>query len=556
MSTDYADLLQSGKWRDLDDQAKQSLLTRLTERAAQLGHVIHELESPGLMAVTYEPHTQVQRDHLRLIDAALVNVFDTPNARQIITMPPQSGKSWRTSRWFPAWWETRRPTDNIVVGSYAQGLAATHTSACRDIILQHGHKHGLYIRKDTASKSDWRLTTGGSVRARGVKSGLTGYPFDLGIIDDPYADRAEADSVTIRDNVWNWYSSAFSTRMAPGARIVIVMTRWHQDDLVGRLLKRDGRVEDGGIWNVLHLPAIAQVEDRKRGFYPDALGREPGEPLPHPSLPEGDTEAYAALWATKKVEATDRDWTAMYLGSPNSAAGAILKDEDILAATGTPGEPRRHGVGIDPSGGGRDTAGIIGGLFDEDGKFWWTHDRSGRMSSGKWSRSACLLACEIEADVFVVETNYGGDQATTLVTQAWAALQREVKPGMEHLEDDNPDKYMIPPTMNCPRVVEVTARKSKVLRAEPIGQAVKTGRAGFSRTGRLRQLSNEFTLWEPGSTWSPGALDAAVHLATHMLPPVNNKTTLSSVAGVDRNAFVAPAAEDGEAPTVTQLRIR
>ena len=559
MSKDPADLLVTGEWRKLPDPQKQELLARLNETLAKRGQPLATISTPGLMAVTYEPTVQVQRAHLRLIDDALTWLYNTPNGRLIITTPPQAGKSHRTSRWFPFWALTQNPQANIVIASYAQGLAATHTSACRDIVLQHGGQHGLRLRGDTASKSDWQLTAGGTVRARGVKSGLTGYPFDIGVIDDPYADRAEADSPKIRENVWNWYSSAFSTRMAPGARIVVVETRWHPDDLVGRLLKRDGRIDDGGVWRVLHLPAIAQPVDRARGFYPDPLGREPGEPLPHPEIPEDDIPALRALWATKRIEATQRDWTAMYQGVPSSAVGAILSDEDLRHATGTPGDAVRHGVGIDPSGGGRDEAGIVAGVFDDNGKFWWTHDRTKQMSSGEWSRAACLLAAEVDADVFVVEANYGGDQAKTLLTQAWAMLQAEVADPALPVDDSR--RYMIDPTKNCPRVVEVHARKSKVLRAEPIGQAVKMGRTGFVRDG-LEKLRTEWTVWEPGSTWSPGALDAAVHLATHMLPPINSQTTMASVADINREQFVAAQAgrgadeDESEIPTVARRRLR
>ena len=560
MAKDPADLLVSGEWRNLPDAQKQELLARLNETLAKRGQPLATISTPGLMAITYEPTVQVQRAHLRLIDEALTWVYSTPNARLFVTMPPQSGKSWRISRWFPFWWLTMNPQANIILASYAQGLAATHTSACRDIVMQHGAKHGLYLRRDTASKSDWQVTAGGTVRARGVRAGMIGRPMDLGIIDDPYRDRADADSEQMRENVWNWYSSAFSSRLSPDAKIVLTMTRWHQDDLAGRLLKRDGRIEEGGTWRVLHLPAIAQAVDIKHGFYPDPLGRAPGEPLPHPQIPEDDLEAAAALWMIKRNEATHRDWTSTFQGVPTSAGGTILSDEDLRRATGTPGEARRHGVGIDPSGGGRDTAGVVAGVFDDDGKFWWTHDRSKQMSSGDWSRAACMLAAEIDADVFVVEANYGGDQAKTLLTQAWKMLQTEVVD--KDLPEDDPARYMIDPRKNCPRVVEVHARKSKVLRAEPIGQAVKMGRAGFARIAGLENLRGEWTMWEPGSKWSPGALDASVHLATHMLPPINSQTTMTSVADINREQFVAAQQgrpvdgdEESDVPSIAARRI-
>lgn len=346
---------------------------------------------------------------------------------------------------------------------------------------------------------------------------------NCGIIDDPYADRAAADSPLIRERVWEWYSSAYTTRKAPGAREVIVMTRWHPLDLCGRLLERDGRTEEGGEWTVLHLPALAVAPDPAKGIYADPLGREPGDPLTHPVIDLGDIDSLADHWRRKKKGSTSRDWNAVYQGSPFDSEGALLTETHIRDATAdlTLVTPRIAGVGIDPSGGGRDTAGIVGGILGSDGKFYWTHNRTARMTSDRWSREACLLADEMDADRFVIEVNYGGDQATTLLKQAWDALQRE----------GAIDKRKL-----CPRLVPVHSRKSKLLRAEPIAQAILTQRAWFGRDPGLSDFKSEWQLWEPGSTWSPGALDAGVHLATDMLPPINAGSSVSSAAKRSRSS--------------------
>jgi phage terminase large subunit-like protein len=145
------------------------------------------------------------------------------------------------------------------------------------------------------------------------------------------------------------------------------------------------------------------------------------------------------------------------------------------------------------------------------------------MSSDKWSREACLLARDIDADRIVFESNYGGDQAGTLIKQAWVALQHETNP-----ETGEP---FISPRHLCPMITGVAARKSKLLRAEPIAQAVLTGRAWFSGAHELKGLKNEWMMWEPGSSWSPGALDAAVYVAYELLPPVASGARSVSVAG-------------------------
>ncbi|MGW6376263.1 terminase large subunit domain-containing protein [Rhodococcus sp. NPDC055112] len=516
--------LETGAWRELPIREKQYLRDRLAEECARNGIPINDATSPGILAMRHEPTLTVQRPHLELIDRELTNLLATPNGKLMIFTPPQVGKSSRVSRWFPFWWLTHRPQDRVILGSYAAQLANTHSAACRDLINAHGAGYGLRLRDDESTRSDWTLTTGGGMRARGTRGGLTGNQMDLGIIDDPLADRAAADSPTIREGVWDWYSSAFISRMAPEARQVIVMTRWHQQDLAGKLLARDGRVEDGGEWRVLHLPALAMSPDPAKGVYDDPLGRAPGEPLSHPRIQDGDSAALNAHWTRIKKASTTRDWNALDQGMPFDSEGTLLTEEHIRAATRGSAAAKIAGVGVDPSGGGRDTAGIVAGHLGTDGKFYWTRDRTARMTSDRWSRAACELAHDIDADRIVVETNYGGDQATTLIRQAWDALQREGVIGGRAL---------------CPRIVTVHSRKSKLLRAEPIAQAVLTGRAFFDVDPSLANLKTEWQMWEPGSTWSPGALDAAVHLATDLLPPIQAGASVTSVAKRKRDSATA-----------------
>ncbi|SNS59315.1 hypothetical protein [Rhodococcoides kyotonense] len=511
-------VIDPGRFSHLSEADKLYYRNRLAEETAKRGkRSPFAPPTPGALALKHEPTTQVQRPHLEEIDKALTWVRDTPNAKLMVWTPPRAGKSHRISRWLPFWWQTEFPRDRTVLTSYAASLAHTHSAAVRDLVATYGAEYGLFLKRDENTRSDWTTTAGGGLRARGVRGGLTGQDMELGIVDDPYADRAQADSSTIRKAVEEWYSSAFVTRRSPGARQIIVHTRWHLEDLSGMLLKQEGRIEEGGEWRVLHLPAIATAADPERGFYgDDALGRTPGEPLTHPKIDAADTEALIDHWRRQKQSVTTRDWAAMFMGSPVTAEGALLTAEVLAAATVSEvSPPRRAGVAVDPNGGGRDTAGIIGGHVGKDGKFYWTHDRSALLQPDQWSREACLLADEISADRIVFEANYGGKMAGTLIKQAWAALQ---------------DEGLIPRNHLCPYIAEVHARKSKFLRAEPIAQAVITGRAKFAPGHGLAGLKSEFEVWEPGSTWSPGALDAGVHLAYELLPAIGAGAETHSVA--------------------------
>lgn len=325
-------------------------------------------------------------------------------------------------------------------------------------------------------------------------------------IDDPLKSRAEADSTAFRNSVHNSYSGDILSRLAPGGPIFIVATRWDLDDLTGRRTREEGVTAKGGRWRQIHLPAICNDPSS------DALGRRIGEPLPHPKVGEGDTEGLLRHWNEKRSGSTPRDWGALYQGDPRPAEGALLTwqlvRERRCYETGTCASPRRIGVAIDPSGGGRDVAGIIGGYLGEDDRLYYTHDRSGVMASDLWAREACTLAAEIDADCFIIEKNYGGDMATLVLRTAWKTLREQ-----------NPDRYSV----FCPRIITVVSRRGKLLRAEPIAQQTIEDRIRFGQY--LPDVEGEWCGWQPDSKESPGRIDACVHLANEMLPmPFSGET--------------------------------
>lgn len=489
------------QWIHLPPAEKQLVVQGLRETILKSGHAApNALATPAAFAAAHNRRFQIHA-HTQAIDDALTWLHRTPGGRLMIWTPPRAGKSWLAARYFPAWWQTQHPLDAVALISYSASLATRHGAAARDIVREHGAQYGLRLVK--ANRDEWTTTAGGSLDAVGVGGALTGKDMHLGIIDDPFKDRAEADSPVIRENVWDWYSSVFATRRVRRTRMLIINTRWHQDDLCGRILKDQGRVEDGGRWRVLHLPALAVAEDRPRGFYADPLGRDPGQPLTHPDYDDTDTDGLLAHWAQARADSVARDWNAMYQGSPHDAEGALLNDNDLRDATvDTYDEPMRIAVAVDPSGGGRDEAGIVAGVLTSSGKVVITHDRTARMPANQWAEKACLLAVEVDADRIIVEKNYGGDIALDLVRLTWEKLQQQER---------------VPADRLCPLVMPVDARRNKVLRAEPVAAAIKSGRVKLVRDG-LEKVRIEFTQWEPGSTWSPGALDAAVHLVTKLAP--------------------------------------
>jgi predicted phage terminase large subunit-like protein len=265
--------------------------------------------TPGELARQLNPKT-IQTPALDLIDRALVDVLDQPDGRLIISMPPQEGKSTRILD-FVTWALTQNPDLRALVTSYGDALARRNGRQIRDRVVSHPEL-GLSIRDDVAAQGEWQLDGhDGGVYAAGIGTALTGRPGDLLVIDDPIKDRTEADSETYRQRVWDWWTDVASTRLAPGAPVVVILTRWHEDDLAGRLLA----AEDGHLWRCLNIPAQADHDPLKDQT--DPLGREPGQFMV--------SARGARDWPAIKIRSGSRTWASLYQGHPAPTEGDLFK---------------------------------------------------------------------------------------------------------------------------------------------------------------------------------------------------------------------------------------
>ena len=284
---------------DIDPGVAAAMRTILAARA-------HRWPTPGDMAQALDP-TTVQTPALQLIDDELARLADTTDGRLIVSMPPQEGKSQRCSRRFPLWALTRNPDTRIAITAYAHPVARRWGRVIRDDITSHPGL-GLTIRPDLSAQHEWQLAGHeGGVYAAGVGGALTGRAVDLLIIDDPIKDREQADSTIFRDRVWDWWTDVASTRLAPGAPVVLILTRWHEDDLAGRLLASD----DADRWRVVNIPAQAESEA-------DLLGRQPGQWL---QSARGRTDAQ---WEAIRRQAGSQTFASLYQGHPSPPGGSIF----------------------------------------------------------------------------------------------------------------------------------------------------------------------------------------------------------------------------------------
>lgn len=240
--------------------------------------------------------------------------------RLIIQAPPRSGKSELFSRRFPAWAFGQNPDLQIIAASYSTDLASRMNRDVQRIIDSEEYQ-GVFPEttlngKNIATVSGQSLRNSeifeivghaGAYRSAGVGAGITGMGADIGIIDDPVKDAKEANSQTIRDAVWDWYTTTFYTRLSPKSGILLGMTRWHEDDLAGRLLRE--MANDGDQWRIVSFPAIAEEDEEFR---------LEGEAL-HP-------ERYDLERLTKIKKAVgSQAWNALYQQRPSSKGGDIIK---------------------------------------------------------------------------------------------------------------------------------------------------------------------------------------------------------------------------------------
>lgn len=243
--------------------------------------------------------------HHELIIAELEAIARGEIDRLALFLPPGSAKSTYGSVLFPPWYLARRPDAAIIAASHTAELAERWGRKARNLIAEHSLELGISVAGDNKAAGRWETSAGGEYFAAGVGGAIAGRRADLAVIDDPVRSREDADSKKVRDAQWDWYKFDLLTRLKPGAAIVLIQTRWHEDDLAGRILS-----EEGDRWRVISLPM--EAEDN------DPLGRSPGDPL----WPEWFTDQ---MRADAKRDA--RVWSALYQQRPVPDDGAyFLRD--------------------------------------------------------------------------------------------------------------------------------------------------------------------------------------------------------------------------------------
>lgn len=368
---------------------------------------------------------------LALIADAIETVLAKPRHNLLVTMPPQEGKSTMCAVWAPirAW--QLNPNRRVILASYGEDLARTHSSNCRTVIEQHGadvvdsltgarveDKLGLKISSQSRRIDAWKIEGArGGLVAVGLGSAITGRAADLFIIDDPYKNMQEADSATHREKVDMWMSSVALTRLSPEASIILIQTRWHPEDLAGKVLAAEAELPpEQRTWRYLNIPAISEEG------VSDSMGREMDQVM---VSARGRTRE--EFEATRR-QVGERVWYALYQGMPRNPAGGLFERAWFDPPVAPPARPVASVVAVDPADSGEgDETGIIGATLGSDGQIVFVEDWSGLYTADQWSKKAVELALTLGAREISLEGFATWKTYSDVVKRTYADMHREAR---------------------------------------------------------------------------------------------------------------------------------
>jgi predicted phage terminase large subunit-like protein len=319
----------------------------------------------------------VPAKHHELMCAKLDAVERGEIDRLMLFLPPGSGKSKYGSELFPAYYLGKNPTKSIIACSHTQPLADRFGRRVRNLFMQPEHNalFGIGLASDSKAASYWSTERDGEYFAAGVGVAISGRRADIGLIDDPVKNREDADSITSQERVWDWYINDFYPRLKPNASQIIISTRWHERDLSGRVIEREG-----SRWDIVEIPFLAREND--------LLEREINERLwpewftqDQVDTAQLDARSFSALYQQRPVsdegEYFKLNWFSEYDQIPENAHRYGASD---YAVTEGHGDFTEHGIFALDS---------FGNLYIED---WWRK----QATSDVWIEAQCDLIQEYE----------------------------------------------------------------------------------------------------------------------------------------------------------------
>lgn len=318
--------------------------------------------------------------HHRLIIQGLEDIAFGVIDNLLIFAPPGSAKSTYVSHLFPSWYMAVHPAHNVLAATHSVEFAERWGRKVRGDVRDNSLILGIEPDQSNQAAARWALTSGGEYYGVGAGVGISGFRADLGLIDDPFGSREDAWSETVRSKRWDWYIDDFSARLKPSAKRVIMHTRWHEEDIAGRVLEQ---VNKGIIKaRVLSIPAIAGDND--------LLGRKPGDLLWDD--PKGYN--YGAYLRQRKAESTPMMWAALYQQQPAPEEGDYFKADWLRPYEKAPARETLRVYGgsdyaVTADGGDYTVHAVIG--LDPEGRMYLLDLWRKQAASDVWVEAFCDL---------------------------------------------------------------------------------------------------------------------------------------------------------------------
>lgn len=377
-------------------QAAQELLNRRKARRSLVDYARYievpgapvEEQDEGSDEAEYFAETVLAEHHILILEAAQ-RCIEKPYGRLMLFMPPGSAKSSYGSVVVPSWCMGQKPGFKVIGVSYGSDMAKKFGRRTRSIIKQSKYRacFGTSLSGDQAAADEWALDNGSEYMSGGILSGITGNRADLVVIDDPIKGRQDADSEVIRQRTWDEYQESVLTRLKPSGSVIIIQTRWHEDDLSGRILPDNYAGESGTIvgkdgfeWEVICLAAECERHD-------DPLGRKIGEML----WPDWFDERH---WSVHRKN--PRTWSALFQQRPAPDSGDYFKKEwvKLVPAAQVPPLNTMSVYGASDyavtNNGGDYTVHVVVGVDSQD-RVWLLDLWRQQASSDRWVDSFCDL---------------------------------------------------------------------------------------------------------------------------------------------------------------------
>jgi predicted phage terminase large subunit-like protein len=301
----------------------------------------------------------------------------------LLFAPPGSAKSTYVSVLLPSWYLANNPTHSILAATHSVEFAERWGRRVRNDIAADENTLGIRLSDDSKAAARWSLESGGEYYGVGAGTGISGFRANLGVGDDLFGSREDAYSETVRQKRWDWYRDDFSARLKPGAKRILMNTRWHEEDVAGRVLEQIERQEIKG--RVISIPATAEEND--------PLGRVPGDYL----WDDPSGYNYAAFLRARQRETSPMMWAALYQQRPAPEDGDYFKADWLKPCDTLPARETLRIYGASDyavtADGGDFTVHLVVGV-DPDGRMYVLDLWRKQTASDQWIEGFCNLVTQ------------------------------------------------------------------------------------------------------------------------------------------------------------------